>query len=302
MKKLYVLLLTYGMIINASGQNWTYDDFDGNTNWPPLVFAVPASPPGLWQIGRPNKPIFDSAFSPVNVIVTDTVAFYPINTVSSFMMKYKGISPFSPILAIHWMQKIDFGSGDGGVLEFSTDNGASWQNAFNNPLVYNFYGFQPANADTLSNGQFCFGGRDSVWRNVWLCFASNPLWSLTQDTIALRYTLVSDSVHTDDEGWMIDDFNLHYTFTHTVDEPVMPNLVNIYPNPVAERLHIRLDKVSQHRFIENMQVVDATGRLVQKWGPLPPKYWIDVRGYKPGLYKLIVQTNVGGQCHSFVVE
>ena len=39
----------------------------------------------MWQIGKPHKTVFDSAYSPVNVIVTDTANTYKPNDTSVFM-------------------------------------------------------------------------------------------------------------------------------------------------------------------------------------------------------------------------
>ena len=41
----------------------------------------------IWQIGKPQKIIFDSASTVPNAIVTDTINFYPINNISRFGIK-----------------------------------------------------------------------------------------------------------------------------------------------------------------------------------------------------------------------
>ena len=47
----------------------------------------------IWQIGQPDKAIFDSAFSAPNAIVTDTVNYYPINDSSSFILMFELLRP-----------------------------------------------------------------------------------------------------------------------------------------------------------------------------------------------------------------
>src|SRR5680860_1850189 len=41
-----------------------------------------------WSIGAPDKTVFTSAYSPSNVIVTDTLDPYPMNDTSSFIIKH----------------------------------------------------------------------------------------------------------------------------------------------------------------------------------------------------------------------
>ena len=44
-------------------------------------------PNNVWQIGKPQKTVFDSAYSYPNAIVTDTLNPYPVNDTSVFMIK-----------------------------------------------------------------------------------------------------------------------------------------------------------------------------------------------------------------------
>src|SRR4051812_30284690 len=40
----------------------------------------------IWQLGKPSKPVFDSAYSKPLALVTDTLHPYPINNTSSFIV------------------------------------------------------------------------------------------------------------------------------------------------------------------------------------------------------------------------
>src|SRR5688572_8861630 len=174
MKKIYILFTLMMLLARVLNAQFYTQYFDGADT----VFAnsvnieFDTASTNIWQIGSPQKLIFNSASTVPNALVTDTVNYYPNNNVSSFHTKmYNQMFPPWGILAFQWMQKLDMDHDyDGGIVEFSIDSGATWQNAFNNPYVYNFYGFDAANQDTLSSGDYAFSGTDTLWKNVWLCF------------------------------------------------------------------------------------------------------------------------------------
>ena len=52
------------------------------------IFKIDTSVAGnIWQIGKPHKTIFDSAYSRPDAIVTDTIHDYPANNLSTFAIK-----------------------------------------------------------------------------------------------------------------------------------------------------------------------------------------------------------------------
>jgi len=72
----------------------------------------------IWQVGPPQKTIFSSAATAPNVLVTDTVNFYPTNNSSSFQFTLNNFDYWWGILAIQWKQKLDCGETFGCVLIF----------------------------------------------------------------------------------------------------------------------------------------------------------------------------------------
>ncbi|MGI8893309.1 MAG: hypothetical protein ACR2GN_07585 [Bacteroidia bacterium] len=134
MKKQLLLTLAFTLISYLSiGQMWQqYFDgadtiYDPNVSPSSIYIEIDTNSSNIWQIGAPQKNIFDSAATAPNVIVTDTINYYPVNNSSSFQFS---IVPWVPwgILAIQWKQKLDFDAGlDGGIIEFSVDSGTTWQ-------------------------------------------------------------------------------------------------------------------------------------------------------------------------------
>ena len=295
MKKFYIILLLVFIVHESDAQIYS-QYFDGaDTSFSNSIIIEPdPDSSNIWQAGPPQKVIFDSAATQPNAMVTDTVNLYPVSNVSSFIAKVNFNFPTFGIFALQWKQKLDMDSDfDGGIIEFSIDSGITWQNVFNNPYVYNFYGFQPANADTLANGQYAFSGTDSAWRDIWLCFDYSWLMQFQMDDTALfRFTFMSDSVDNGKEGWMIDNMIAHITFQHTIKEVSSDKYLNVYPNPSSRIVHIETEKVMDYHIIEIMELVDVHGRIIEKWSNIPTKFWFDASSYAEGLYHLKVKTNL----------
>lgn len=296
MKMRQLLLVLCVLITNVTfGQNFM-QYFDGAdticdpTRWPSAVcVTINNDSTNIWQIGPPKKSNFDSAATFPNAIITDTANFYPANNTSSFQFTVPPRLNVG-ILAIQWKQKLDMDLGlDGGKIEFTKDKGATWQSVFNNPLVYKFYGYDPLNVDTLPNGDFAFSGTDTVWRDIWLCY---DISSIRNDTLTLRFTFTSDSINNNKEGWLIDNILLHITIMHTVGEVKLEKYLNVYPNPTSDIIYIETQKIQSFHIIEQMQLINSIGQVVEEWKQIPTKFFINAKNHSNGLYYLKVKTNI----------
>ena len=306
MKKLYLLVFFLGFSLHYTAAQFLTQYFDGadTSALNAILIDIDSSGSNVWQIGQPQKIIFDSAFTAPNVIVTDTINSYPINDTSRFIAKIYNNIGFSNILALQWTQKLDLDSGfDGGIIEFSTDTGITWVNVFNNPFVYNFYGYQLANADTLQGGEFAFSGTDSTWRDIWLCLDLSWIWQIqVVDTILFRFTLISDSIDNNREGWMIDNMLAHITFIHTVNEKEQLRYLNVHPNPANGIIYVETEKRMDFHIIEKMELIDPLGRVIDRWTNIPTKFWFDSAKYNSGLYYLKIKTNIKSETVPLVIS
>ena len=254
----------------------------------------------VWQIGSPQKIIFDSAATSPNVIITDTINYYPSNNTSSFQYT---ITPWTTwgVLAIQWKQKLDMDFGkDGGIIEFSVDGGATWQSAFDNPYVYNFYGFNESNLDTLLTGEQAFTGLDSTWKDIWLCY--DMTWLNNNDSIMVKHTIVSDSIDNNNEGWMMDNLLVHVTIIHTVNEVKQDEYLVVAPNPTSGRVEISTKKINEYHIIEKMELLDSNGRVLENWDMIPTKFFIDISNYPNGLYYLNIKTNKESKVSKIILQ
>jgi hypothetical protein len=301
MKQLYLLLLLtyYYNIAEAQWQQRQYFDGADTALYNSFFMHFGADSTNVWQIGRPQKTIFNKAATIPNALVTDTINGYPINDTSSFTFGFKPSASGFGILALQWKQKLDYDTGyDGGIIEYSLDTGSTWKNVFNNPEVYNFYGFNVLNKDTLPGGEYAFTGTDTSWRDIWLCFDR----SLIADSIIFRFTSLSDSIDNGREGWMIDNMSWHITIIHTVNKQISDEYLKVYPRSTEGIVHIEAEKTQELHIIESMELMDINGKVVERFGRSPVKYYINIANHENGLYFLKVNTNLKSKTFSVLLN
>ncbi len=217
----------------------------------------------IWQIGVPQKTHLDSAYSLPYALITDTINTYGPNLNSSFIVKLdeNTLNPF-PYIQLEWMQKTDLESGvDGGLIETSYDGGLTWSNVFDDPIfrpsiVGNYF------VDTLHNGQTGITGvLDWCWMAI--CWGSNTGELPTNfDEIQIRFTLVSDSVDSNQDGWMLDNLlALGGVVGKTNDKKIVKS-INLFPNPTGDFLKLDLNDVMGE--FADVVVMNSAGRLVVK--------------------------------------
>ena len=301
-KHYLTIVILFCIFTYTNAQQYLTQYFDGAdtsiTN--SIIIQLDTVSTNIWQRGRPQKIIFDSAATIPNAIVTDTIHYYPINNISRFMFK---IVPWINwgVLAIQWKQKLDMDTAhDGGIIEFSFDNGNNWENVFNNPHVYNFSGFDFVNQDTLATGEYAFSGTDSIWRDVWLCYDLS--WISFNDSVLIRFSFVSDSIDNNKEGWIIDNMFAHVDVIHPVKEVNKKDYLNVYPNPAKDIVNIEIQKIQEFHIIENMELRDLNGKLVKQWKNCPTKFWFDVSKYPDGIYYLKIKTNIKSETIPLLIK
>lgn len=273
--------------------------FDGA---PGCNFSIHPDTGNIWQVGTPHKMIFNKAATVPRALVTDTINNYPVNNVSRFTVTIRNYHDFYGVFAIHWKQKLDLEDGiDAGIIEYSKDFGATWNNVHNTLSTYQFYGYQPANKDTIG-GEYCFTGTDTTWRDIWLCFHSTVLFDFGNDTLLVRFSLKSDSSDSGQEGWMIDNLTIHETFVHPVKEISMTEDLVVYPNTTTGIVNVEHKKNGDIHPIRQMELLDADGRLLKTYGPNYAKVVLDISNYPNGQYYLRVTTAQKVQSYKILLQ
>jgi hypothetical protein len=248
----------------------TYDLNDRDTS--NYFFIDTTQPNNIWVIGTPAKSVFNSAYSPPLALVSDTLNPYPINNVSSFSFTIAT----DDLTYIHFWHRINTDSlTDGGVIEYSTDGGANWNNIINSSYILsNFY----SNTSTISsNGNRAgftgtTGWIESVIQGYALYF------------VKFRFTFTSDNLDTNKDGWMIDDIEVNCIGTGINEIANSP--FQIYPNPTSD--FISIFSSNEVKLIE-VAIIDITGKIV-----LTTSHTIvDLSKLEAGIYFIDLITDTG---------
>ncbi|MCB0803583.1 MAG: T9SS type A sorting domain-containing protein [Flavobacteriales bacterium] len=300
--KYFLTLLTLVISLfelNAQQRNQFFDGAD-TIPFLSIKIHIDSNSNNSWQIGSPQKNIFNQASTLPNALLTDTINNYKPNDSSFFKMEINRNFAFFGIIALQWNQKLDFENKvDGGIIEYSTDTGKTWTNVVNNPYTYSFYGYDLKNIDTLANGKLGFTGVDTNWRNIWLCFDLSWMW--IQDSIEFRYSIFSDSTN-QHEGWMIDNMIYDITFIHTINENETSEYIEISPNPASNRVSIKTRKSEEFHIIEKMQLIDLNGDIVYEWTNCPTNFYFETNNFESGVYFLKIKTNLKTEIHKLIIE
>lgn len=252
MKK-YLLSITLTLIAATSSGQFAWSLNFEDTSYIDRVFVDTISNNNnIWQIGTPSKTIFNSAYSPTHAIVTDIINSYPTNDTSSFIIKHirPGLAGGNESLRLDFYFKLNTDSlADYGTIEVSIDNGATWINLLTQDTTYGFYWITPKPVLTGNT-------------NGWIHF-SEELNALTytlgySDTLLYRFTFISDSIQTNKDGWIMDDFLFH-DFWEGIQEIQNDNIISIYPNPTSRLLTIHRSKSNRKQTI---QITNLTGQVV----------------------------------------
>jgi hypothetical protein len=222
----------------------------------------------IWQIGQPNKAIFDSAYSVPFAMITDTVDYYPTSNQSSFILK---VELDGSDRVVSFKHKFDTDSArDGGFVEVSFNQGIDWlhlsantQEFIDEGNVYQFVEtenfYQPN--DTIHNGKSAFNGSGGEWANSTITF-----WCVAFKApieCHIRFTFSSDTVETNQEGWLIDNITVENGgWCSGIDEYNRGlKMLTISPNPFQDQTQVTVvdgTRIRNGKFT----VFDMFGRIV----------------------------------------
>jgi len=197
----------------------------------------------VWEVGIPSKSVFDTAFSPINVIVTDKINTYKTNDTSWFMFAKRpgtassdwGWHKFDGMYYVNSDTISDYGK-----MEYSPNNGITWIDLFKDTsgLVgwydYPGTGYIKPVLSGNSNGWKRFRCTIRIPDSI---LASNHFYPNTAITL-YRFTFITDSIETNKDGLMFDDFKFYDIAESVTDPYASNNLITVYPTPAQSTLRV----------------------------------------------------------------
>lgn len=216
-----------------------------------------------WQIGMPQKPSFDIAYSQPNAIVTDTITPYPVNDSSVFVIKNP--ATMGDIYGLRILQgRYNVQSDslrDYGKMEFSPDNGITWVDLLSEGIYsssYNWWTFEPV-----------LTGNSGGW--IYFEVILGDIGSVFDielgDTLIYRFTFISDNVSENLGGLMFDNICFSEFVEGISEERFKPLKSKIFPNPSSvgftiefENPELQLFHLAVYNENSNLQFLDKNIR------------------------------------------
>jgi hypothetical protein len=295
MRKILLLIsMTLSSFISFGqylGDNY-YLNFEDSMDLHHVTVDTISNPNNIWQIGTPQKTIFSNASSIPNAIITDTINTYQSNDTSIFIITniVDGLGfdyPHTVILSGKYFVNSDTLT-DFGTIEFSPDNGNTWLDLINDTLPIIWQSPIPILTGT-SNG----------WLDFYVNIAKlGPIYNIQMfDTTLYRFTFISDSIQTNKDGLMFDDFEF-VDYAEGLEEIHNNDIITIYPNPVENQLSIKINEIN---FKKTIQIINSQGEVIYDNKNFQNNY-IDTKNLDNGLYFLKYSDTRALSIKKFVVS
>jgi len=257
----------------------------------------------IWQIGKPDKMFFDSAWSSPTAIVTDTIKHYPVNNHSTFQINLKKPWYFSyrywSEVTLNFFHKFDIDTlHDGGYIDVSYDGGKT----FTNIIDDNYYNVRLSDnlnlfGDTITGGIHAISGNSKnnihADKNGWIYSQIAFFWEEENwdkiDSMIIRFNFVSDSIDNSKEGWLIDDIFLIVNDFYSIginNNRANNNKLTVFPNPAVNFITVKSPET-----IESLEIYSLEGMLVYNRHIHSKNKNINIETIPKGLYLIKVKCN-----------
>lgn len=246
-------------ISNWAGWSMNLNPSNNTDSCKKYVNIDQSQPQNIWQIGTVNKTVFTSSYNGgTKALVTDTVNPYPANNVSSFVLKVSSCFPglcCNAGVMVFFTHKYDTEAGvDGGTIEYSTDNGLSWQNVVQHASMCwnNIYA---ASNPVTSINQPGFSGNSNGWISSQLFLDFN---AGNAPNTWLRFTFGSNGSVSGD-GWMIGDMQL-VDMSEGIETYGSTRVISVAPNPAHREVELKVQAGGPA--LTDVSVFDNIGKRV----------------------------------------
>lgn len=258
----------------------------------PSADRVVDSLQGCWQVGPPDKTVFDSAYSAPNALVTDTVLPYPVGGISYAEFSVP-VNFFGEDIQMGFTHRLDVDPGEayGWVEYFDASSTLTWVKA--DPWGSWNGGWIEWMGDGIdTDSALIFTGSNNGWGNVqlgWRCIsvvqgpnerASYP------DSMHFRFAFQALANTNGRDGWLIDDLVVTNSgCMGSVRESVEPSL-SVSPNPASTYVAMELANAPTGPMV--MELFRADGVLVRREQVKGSRSTVDISALPTGPYVIRV--------------
>jgi len=254
-------------------------------------------PAGCWQVGHPNKPVFTSAYSEPNALVTDTVLPHQDSTTcyAEFSLVSIDNTRHRDVWFRHWSDTDSLDSY--GWLEVFDPLVDQWVSLWE---VQDFcatldYGFQ-----TWTDSGAVFTGRSNGWvlaKLVVDCCKSGPV----PQHLRLRFGFYGGANPSHRDGWIIDNVRATAGGCSGGIEEHQQISLNTFPNPANTSTTLDLGLPQGERY--TLELVRADGALVlREHRRNTGTQALDLSRFGDGPYLLRVITDTRQASERIIVE
>lgn len=264
-------------------------------------------PAGCWQVGHPNKPVFTSAYSEPNALVTDTLSPHMDST--TCYAQFTMVAEFPDVLgkSISFKYWSDMDS----LLSFGwIEKQNSYTHAWNRLPISDAYliWFEEA-GELLTDSGAVFTGRTFGWHDARLHIECLGVlmeenmdrgggWS---DTMRLRFAFRGATNTEGRDGWMIDNVDVTpIQCTGGTVEQFRSALV-AFPDPADDQVTLRYtDEGGTGALVD---ILRADGTLVkrERWAA-SKTMTLPTSSLPSGIYAVIVRSGSSNSTARIVIE
>jgi len=328
MKKILVIALL-ALCMNAIAQN-NYDTVSFEK--PSTEIVIKNTSNSLWQIGKPQKTLFDSAYSGKRAILTDTISDYPPNDTSSFIYIIRNPYTQTCETCMQFWHKYDMDTtGDKGIIDASYDGGKSWlllkdtsntSFGYMGPSYINWeYDYHKSNG-TYTSHKLITSGSSGGWIQPYICWqwfipVKKDTIITNPDSLMIRFTFVSDATTKNKEGWMIDEIvtsSAPWQDCTGIKVNTLADNISVYPNPAFSVIQVTGNQLT----VIGIEIYDMLGEKVYQSlvnghslsGVSPmtnalmtnAPMTINVSSFPSGMYFAEIRTAKGSTMKKFIKE
>ncbi len=261
---------------------------------------------GCWQIGDPDKTVFDSAYSAPAALVTDTVLPYPVGG-TSYAEFSVPVNFYGEDIQMSFTHRLETDPGEayGWIEYFDTGITQTWIKV--DPWEAWYSGWIEWSGDGVdTDSALVFTGTNNGWGNVqigWRCIAvvqgPNERASYP-DSMRIRFAFQAMANTNSRDGWMIDDLVVTNSgCMGGMHEALRPALF-VSPNPASDHAMIELTDAPSAPM--TLELFRADGALVLRERLKGARHTLDLAPLPEGPYVIRIIGEHGQLVERLVIQ